>query len=142
MLDLNKNYPDSLNAEILYVWGDTNAVSIDKVVSDDYTDYAFNVADKTYPMLINSLFDIEYSLFSEEHYKFFMREFDEDNLNKLAEHMSVTIDSDKEQIAKNIVTEIERVGEIVLKQKPVSSLSSWTVKTENGLVFGYNKGKE
>lgn len=137
-IDLNKNYPDHPTAEILYVWGDTNAVSIDKVVSDDYIDYGFNVADKTYPMLINTLFDIEHSIFSEKCHKFFIKEFDEEDLNSLAKFMDVTVDSDNEQTAKNIVSEIERVGELVLKQKPVSALSSWEVKTKEGLVFKYN----
>lgn len=140
-IDLNKNYPGCAGDETVYQWGSTNAVCIDKATYNGCVYYDFCIADRSYPTLVSCLFDVEKSLFAEDYHKFLVRDFDDEDLNTLAEYMKVTVDADKEQTAKNIISEIERAGELVLKQKPVSSLSSWTVKTKEGLVFGYNKGK-
>ena len=141
-INFNKVYPSSSNCEVVHSWNEYGSVCVEKVVYEGAVfSYDFCVADKVYINLVSTLFDPKKYLWSEPAHQILTKEFNLEDLNSIAEQMGISVSQDKEQVAKDIIKEIENVISVKLNKTPCSKMKRVIVE-EDGLVMEMTKNIE
>lgn len=120
-VNLDQNYPSTRNCEVIYQWGETNALVIEKCIYETGESYDFCICNKAYHNFVSILFDVEMNFFREPPKNVIVRDFSLEDLNTVAKAMGTEQTDNSESTAKNIVMEIEKVCEKLLNKKPCSS---------------------
>lgn len=141
-IDFNKAYTSPSNCEVVYSWNEYDSVCVEKVMYEGSVfSYDFCVADKVYINLVSTLFDPKKYLWGEPAHQILTKEFNLEDLNSIAEQMGVSVSQDKEQVAKDIIKEIEKIVSVTLNKTPCSQMKRLLVE-EDGLVMEMTKPVE
>lgn len=141
-INFNKVYTSPSNCEVVHSWNKYGSVCVEKVVYEGTAfSYDFCVADKVYTNLVSTLFDPKKYLWSVPAHEILTKEFSLGDLSSVAEQMGVSVSQDKEQVAKDIIKEIENVISVKLNKTPCSKMKRIIVE-EDGLIIEMTKNIE
>ena len=138
-INFNKVYPSPSHCEVVHSWNKYGSVCVEKVMYEGAVfSYDFCVADKVYINLVSTLFDPKKYLWSGPAHEILTKEFSLGDLNSIADQTGISVSQYKEQVAKDIIKEIENVISVKLNKIPCSKMKRIIVE-EDGLVMEMTK---